>query len=49
MATYTVTVGNRIEINFNGITPDEATRDKMKSVKFRWDPGSGSRTVAWAV
>lgn len=41
MATYTVTEGNRIEINFNGIIPDEATRDKMKSVKFRWDPGRG--------
>lgn len=41
MATYTVTAGNRIEINFNGIIPDEATRDKMKSVGFRWNPGRG--------
>lgn len=39
MATYTVTAESRVEINFNGIIPDEATRDKMKSVKFRWDPG----------
>jgi len=34
MATYTVTAGNRIEINFNGIIPDEATIDKMESVEF---------------
>lgn len=41
MATYIITAENRVEINFNGIIPDEATRDKMKSVKFRWDPVRG--------
>ena len=39
MATYTITAGNEIEINFYNISPDEDTRDKMKRVKFRWDPG----------
>ena len=38
MTTYTITQQNEIEIDFHGVKPDYATRNKMKAVKIWWNP-----------
>lgn len=37
MATYNE-VGDKVEIDFQGIIPEDAVRSKMKAVKIWWDP-----------
>lgn len=38
MTTYTITQQNEIEIDFHGVKPDYATRNKMKAVRIWWNP-----------
>lgn len=38
MTTYTITKQNEIEIDFHGVKPDYATRNKMKAVRIWWNP-----------
>lgn len=45
MATYSFNEQGGIEIDFDGVKPDSATRTKMKSVKFRWNP---NKMIWWA-
>ena len=45
MAKYSNNEQGGIEIDFEGIVPDQDIRNKMKSVRYRWNP---TRRIWWA-
>lgn len=45
MAKYTFNDMGDIEIDFNGVKPSYEIRNKMKAVKYRWNP---NKMIWWA-
>ena len=45
MASYSFNDMGGIEINFDGVKPSVDIRNKMKAVKYRWNP---NKMIWWA-
>ena len=45
MASYSFNDMGRIEIDFDGVKPSVDIRNKMKAVKYRWNP---NKMIWWA-
>lgn len=45
MATYSFNDMGGIEIDFAGVKPNVEVRNKLKSVKYRWNP---NKMIWWA-
>ena len=47
MANYRFNNIGGIEIDFGGVKPSFEVRNKMKAVKYRWNPTSCMQIVLW--